>query len=145
MRPKKTIVCVTADEGKLAERAYMLETRGFHVLRVQSTAQAAKLLEYLRESPLQEEPDLLLLHLPLLDVRATLREAHVLFPELRTMVTSDGSGYDLESGADVYLPRAANTAAEIVERARILVARKRGPKKAADRMPGPAMLKDGAA
>ena len=68
--------------------------------------------------------------MPLLDLRQQLQ------PALPAMIVSGSvSAYDRAVRADVFLPKGACSPAELLERVRILVARKRGPKKAVLPMP----------
>jgi DNA-binding response OmpR family regulator len=120
---------VGADEWKLSQRVFLLQTYGYKVLRAQSTAQALKQIELLAGSPMGNGVGLLLLHLPLLDVESTLREARKIEPEIRSVITSEGSGVERDSLADAYLPRGCWSSAELLEKIRILTVRKTGPKK----------------
>lgn len=125
MRPKKTILCVDVDEFRLSQRAFVLETRGYHILRA-GAAEAA--LERMRQR-LPFALDLVLIHAPLPDCLTLLRQAKVLYPFTPTMVTSDFSGYDSNlSIADAYLPKGSWGTAELNEHVKILVTRKRGPR-----------------
>jgi hypothetical protein len=46
------------------------------------------------------------------------------------IVSGTVNAFDRASCADVFLPKGASSPAEMIERIRVLVARKRGPKKA---------------
>jgi hypothetical protein len=46
------------------------------------------------------------------------------------IVSGTVNSFDRACAADVFLPKGACSAAEMIERIRVLVARKRGPKKA---------------
>lgn len=135
MRPRKTILYVEGNEQALSVRKFMLETRGYRVHAV-STAQAA--LEYL-DGVLPGSVDLLLadLMLPGMDGNELVRRAKQLHPTLPTMLVSGMvSNLDRAAAADVFLPKGACTAAEVLDRVRLLVARKRGPKKHAVSLAG---------
>ena len=128
MRPRKTILCVEDNEQVLSLRKFMLETRGYRVLAMTNAAAA---LEYL-EGALPGSIDLLLadLMMPGMDGNELVRRAKQLHPYLPTMLVSGMvSNYDRAAAADAFLPKGACTAAEILDRVRLLVARKRGPKK----------------
>ena len=76
--------------------------------------------------------DLLLsdLHMPQMDGNELVRRAKQLQPMLPAMLVSGTIGaFDRGCSADVFLPKGASSPAEMIERIRVLVARKRGPKK----------------
>lgn len=128
MRPRKTIVCVEDNEQVLSIRKFLLETRGYRVLAMASGAEA---LDYLRTA-MPGSVDLLLadLILPQMDGNELARRAKQLHPALPTLLVSGTvSNFDRAAAADAFLPKGACTAAEMLDRIRILVARKRGPKK----------------
>ena len=128
MRPKKTILCVDDNETVLSVRKFLLETRGYRVLAVATAQEALEILE----RTLPGSIDLLLtdLLLPQMDGNDLVRRARHVHPALPTMIVS-GTVTSLDRGhaADAFLPKGASSAAELLERVRVLVARKRGPKK----------------
>jgi CheY-like chemotaxis protein len=129
MRPKKTILCVDDNEQLLSVRTFLLETRGYRVIAV-TTAQQA--LEFVEQS-LPGSLDLLLcdLLMPQMDGNELVRRAKQLHPGLPAMIVSGTvNAFDRAVHADVFLPKGAASPAEMIERIRVLVARKRGPKKA---------------
>jgi CheY-like chemotaxis protein len=128
MRPRKTILCVDDNEQILSIRKFLLETRGYRVMAV-TTGQEA--LEMLREAPLGSI-DLLLcdLLLPQMDGNEIVRRAKQMHPLLPALLVSGTvTSFERASAADAFLPKGVFTAAEMLERIRILVTRKRGPKK----------------
>ncbi|HVG27748.1 MAG TPA: response regulator [Acidobacteriaceae bacterium] len=128
MRPRKTIVCVEDNEQVLSVRKFLLETRGYRVLAMTSGADA---LDYLRAAT-PGSVDLLIadLIMPGMDGNEVVRRAKQLHPSLPTLLISGTvSNFDRAAAADAFLPKGACTPAEILDRIRILVARKRGPKK----------------
>jgi two-component system response regulator CpxR len=125
MRPKKTILCVDDNEQALSVRKFMLETRGYRVLTAISSAQA---LEIFREGGI----DLVLsdLIMPLMDGNELVRRMKELAPEIPAILISGSvKAFDRANRADAFLPKGANSAVELLERIRVMVARKRGPKK----------------
>ncbi len=129
MRPKKTILCVDDNEQILSVRKFLLETRGYRVVSV-LTAQHA--IEYI-EGSAAGSIDLLLcdLLMPQMDGNELVRRAKKLRPGLPTMIVSGtANAFDRACAADAFLPKGACSPAELLERVRVLVARKRGPKKA---------------
>lgn len=128
MRPRKTILCVEDNEQLLSVRKFLLETRGYRVLAMGCAAEA---LEYL-QAVTPGSVDLLLsdLVLPQMDGNELIRRAKQLHPALPALLVSGTvTSFDRAAAADAFLPKGACTPAEILDRIRILVARKRGPKK----------------
>ena len=136
MRPRKTILCVEHNEQVLSIRKFMLETRGY---RVVGMANAATALQYL-QTAMPGSVDLLLsdVMLPGMDGNELARRAKHLHPSLPTLLISGTvSNFDRAAAADAFLPKGACTAAEMLDRIRLLVARKRGPKKQTHPMDAP--------
>lgn len=136
MRPRKTILCVEDNEQILSIRKFMLETRGYRVL---SASCAAEALEYL-QAALPGSIDLLLsdLILPQMDGNELARRAKQLHACLPVLIVSGTvTSFDRAASADAFLPKGACTPAELLDRIRILVARKRGPKKQPTSVPAP--------
>ena len=128
MRPRKTILCVEDNEQILSVRKFLLETRGYRVLAMTASAEA---LDYLQNA-IPGSVDLLLsdLLMPQMDGNELIRRAKQLHPGLPTLLVSGTvSSFDRAAAADAFLPKGACTPAEMLDRIRILVARKRGPKK----------------
>ena len=139
MRPKKIILCVDDNEQTLAVRKFLLETRGYRVLSATGSQEALEVIE--RYAP--GELSLLLcdLLMPHMDGVELIRRAREMQPGLPSlMVSGSVAAMERGSGADVFLPKGACSPVELLERVRVLVARKRGPKKAvaAARMMEPA-------
>jgi two-component system response regulator CpxR len=129
MRPKKMILCVDDNEQVLSVRTFLLETRGYRVIAATSAHQALEVIE----QSLPGSLDLLLsdLIMPQMDGNELVRRAKQLHPGLPAMIVSGTvNAFDRAIHADVFLAKGAASPAEMIERIRILVARKRGPKKA---------------
>ena len=125
MRPKKTILCVDDNEQALSVRKFMLETRGYRVLTAASSQQA---LELFREGGI----DLVLsdLIMPYMDGNELVRRMKELAPEVPAILISGSvKAFDRANRADAFLPKGACSPVELLERIRMMVARKRGPKK----------------
>jgi two-component system, OmpR family, response regulator CpxR len=125
MRPKKTILCVDDNEQALSVRKFLLETRGYRVLTASSSEQA---LEIFREGGI----DLVLsdLVMPHMDGNELIRCMKELAPEVPTLLISGSvKAFDRANRADAFLPKGACSPVEMLERIRVMVARKRGPKK----------------
>ena len=128
MRPKKTILCVDDNEQILSVRTFLLETRGYRVIAVPNAEEALATLA----NSVPGSLDLLLcdLMMPQMDGNELVRRAKQLHPMLPAMIVSGTvTAYDRAGRADVFLPKGAGSPAELLERIRILVARKRGPRK----------------
>lgn len=142
MRPKKTILCVDDNEQILSVRTFLLETRGYRVIAATNPHEALAIIE----NSLPSSIDLLLcdLIMPQMDGNELVRRAKQMLPMLPAMIVSGTvTAYDRAGRADAFLPKGACSPAEVLERVRILVARKRGPKKYS--MSVPAMMHHGMA
>lgn len=129
MRPKKTILCVDDNEQVLSVRTFLLETRGYRIVAVRTAQEALEVLE--RSLPGSLDLILCDLLMPQMDGNELVRRAKQLHPGLPAMIVSGTvNAFDRALHADVFLPKGASSPAEMIERIRVLVARKRGPKKA---------------
>ena len=125
MKPKRTILCVDDNEQSLSIRKVMLETRGYRVIAC-SNAQEA--LEHFRVGGV----DLVLtdLVMPGVDGTRLIDEVKSVSPETPTILFSGKIRiYDRDTRADVFLPKGMYAPAELLERIRVLLIRKRGPKR----------------
>ena len=126
MRPKKTILCVDDNEQGLAVRKFLLETRGYRVLTATCPHDA---IETLRAGGI----DLVLgdLIMPRMDGNEMVRNMKEIAPEVPMMLLSGTvKAFDRACHADAFLPKGACSPVELLERIRVLIARKRGPRKA---------------
>jgi CheY-like chemotaxis protein len=126
MRPKKTILCVDDNEQALSVRKFLLETRGYRVIVATNAAEA---LDTFRRGGI----DLVLgdLLMPEMDGNEMVRRMKDIAPEVPTILISGSvKQFDRANRADAFLPKGASTPVEMLERIRVMIARKRGPKKA---------------
>lgn len=126
MRPRKTILCVDNDEQSLSIRKVLLETRGYRVI---TTTRGRDALEIFAKGGI----DLLLtdLVMPELDGHDLIVQIKSLSPATPAVLLSGRvRNYDRESVADVFLSKGNCDAAALLERIRILLIRKPGPKRA---------------
>ncbi len=126
MRPKKTILCVDDNQQALSVRQFMLETRGY---RVVSTTIPEEALEIFSQGGV----DLVLsdLVMPRMDGNELVRRMKDVIPETpMILISSSVKAFERANRADAFLPKGACSAAEVLDRIRLLIARKRGPKKA---------------
>jgi two-component system, OmpR family, response regulator CpxR len=125
MRPKKVILCVDDNEQILSVRKFLLETRGYRVVAARSGDEA---LEKFRQGGI----DLVLgdLVMPQMDGNEMVRRMKEMSPEV-PMILISGSvrAFERANRADAFLPKGACTPVEMLERIRVMIARKRGPRK----------------
>jgi two-component system response regulator CpxR len=124
MRPRKVILCVDSNEQALSVRKFMLETRGYRAVCVLH-AQAA--LEQFEAGGV----DLVLseLTIPGMDGNEMVRRMKQQAPEVPMMLVSRTvKDFARADAADAFLPKGANNALELLERIRMLMVRKRGPR-----------------
>jgi two-component system, OmpR family, response regulator CpxR len=124
MKPKRTILCVDDNEQSLSHRKVVLETRGY---RVASFTRGQDALERF----LQGGIDLVIadMAMPGLDgpqLIAKIKQASPLTPAI--LISSKVRIYDHDSQADVFLTKGMYATADLLERIRQLLVRKRGPK-----------------
>lgn len=132
MRPKKIVLCVDDNEAVLSQRCFLLETHGYRTLRA-ATPEVALGLVAAAEAYGPGSIALLLtdLVMPGMDGNELARMVKRMRPSLPVMIASGMVvNYDCATHADAFLPKGAASAAEMLERVKILCARKRGPKKA---------------
>jgi two-component system response regulator CpxR len=125
MKPKRTILCVDDNEQSLSIRKILLETRGYRVLAFSSGAEA---LERFKRGGV----DLVLtdLIMPGFDGTKLIEEVKALSPETPTILLSGKVRiFDRDTRADVFLPKGMYAPVELLERIRLLLVRKRGPKR----------------
>ena len=134
MKPKRTILCVDDNEQSLSIRKVMLETRGYRVLAFSDSQQALDRFT-------QGGVDLLLtdLIMPGIDGSKLVQSVKDLSPATPAILLSGKVKiYERETGADVFLAKGMYAPADLLERIRLLLVRKRGPKRAIARTQPPA-------
>jgi two-component system, OmpR family, response regulator CpxR len=125
MRPKKTILCVDDNEQALSVRKFMLETRGYRVLAMQVPEEA---IEVFRQGGI----DLVLsdLTMPRMDGNELARRMKEIMPEVPILLMSGSvRAYERATCGDGFLPKGACSPLDVLDRVRMMLARKRGPKK----------------
>jgi len=131
MKPKRTILCVDGNEQSLSVRKVMLETRGYRVAAYVSGEEA---FERFKMGGVD---------LVLADLSASGPEASKLVERMKDaspytpviLLSGRMRTYDQETRADVFLSKNMCAPAELLERIRILLIRKRGPKRAGGQPP----------
>ena len=125
MKPKRTILCVDDNEQSLSHRKIMLETRGY---RVASFTRGEDALERF----LQGGVDLVIadMAMPGLDGPQLIAKVKGLSSQTPAiLISSKVRIYDHDSQADVFLTKGMYSPADLLERVRLLLIRKRGPKR----------------
>ncbi len=126
MRPRKVILLVDGNEQALSVRKFMLETRGYRVVQAMCAAEA---IERFADGGIDLVVSDLLL--PGMDGNEMVRRMKAEAPEVPALlVSSTVKEFARASAADAFLPKGAVTPTEMVERIRMLMVRKRGPKRA---------------
>lgn len=130
MKPKRTILCVDDNEQSLSIRKVMLETRGYKVVASASGREALAIFE-------RGGIDLVLsdLVMPDLDGTELIERVKTLSPGTPAILFSGKiKVYERDTRADIFLPKGMYAPVELLERIRLLLVRKRGPKKGVARV-----------
>ena len=125
MRPKRTILCVDDNEQSLSIRKIMLETRGYRVVACTSGQHA---LQAFKDGGI----DLVLSDLVMPDVSGDKLVAAIkdVSPETPAILFSGKiKAYEKDTRADIFLPKGMYAPVELLERIRLMLVKKRGPKK----------------
>lgn len=125
MRPKKVILCVDDNDQALSVRKFVLETRGYRVLSARCAEQAVELYDNGNVDLVIS--DLVMPHCNGNDLISRLKEIAPWVPAV--LVSGSIKQFDPNSRADAFLPKGACSPQELLERVRVLLVRKRGPKK----------------
>lgn len=131
MKPKRTILCVDDNEQSLSIRKVMLETRGYRVLAYSNAKEALDRFS-------QGGVDLVLtdLIMPGIDGSKLIEGVKALSPETPAVLLSGKVKiYERDTGADIFLAKGMYAPADLLERIRLLLVRKRGPKRHHPRLP----------
>jgi two-component system, OmpR family, response regulator CpxR len=131
MRPKRTILCVDDNEQALSIRKLMLETRGYRVLACTNGLQALEIFK-------QGGVDLVLsdLQMPGLDGAELVEKIKEISAGTPAILFSGKIRvYEKDMRADIFLPKGMYAPIELLERIRIMLVKKRGPKRTASAEP----------
>ncbi len=126
MKPKRTILCVDDNEQSLSVRKILLETRGY---RVAACTNGQDALDRFKKGDI----DLVLtdLIMPGVDGCKLIEQVKAISPQTPAVLVSGKVRiYDRDMQADVFLPKGMYAPAELLERIRLLLVRKRGPRRA---------------
>lgn len=125
MKPKRTILCVDDNEQLLSIRKIMLETRGYRVVACNNGEDA---LQRFRNGGV----DLVLadLYMPGLDGGKLIEEIKTISPHTPAILVSGKVKIcDRDTRADLFLAKGMQVPSELLEKIRVLLVRKRGPKR----------------
>ena len=136
MRPKKIILCVDSNEQELSVVSFMLSTNGYKVLSATTAAEAEDLFGehavdlVLADAGLQQSSGDQLVR------RLKQMASHVTMILLGDPAKMNGQLH----AADALLAKKACSPMELLERIKIMSARKRGPRKGTQRATQPTEL-----
>jgi two-component system, OmpR family, response regulator CpxR len=126
MKPKKTILCVDDNEQYLSIRKVLLETRGYRVVPCSNGVQA---LEAFGRGGV----DLVLTDLVIpggMDGSELIEKIKTISPHTpAVLISGQVKIYEHDSLADVFLPKGMYQPVDLLERIRLLLVRRRGPKR----------------
>ncbi len=125
MKAKKTILCIDDNEQCLSIRKVMLETRGYRVICCTNGEAALEVFQ-------QGGIDLVLtdLVMPGLDGTELIDRIKDMAPQTPAILFSGTiKVYERDTRADVFLPKGMYAPVELLERIKLLLTRKRGPKR----------------
>ena len=131
MRPKKIILCVDDNEQELSVRKFMLSTNGYRVL---SAANGEEAIERFNEAQI----DLVLtdFSMPRMNGIELIAKLKQIASHVPMILLSDGQQTGSEPHrADAVISKKSCTPIELLERIKIMSARKRGPRKGTQRVP----------
>ena len=130
MRPKKVILCVDDNEQELSLLKFMLSTNGYRVVSACTGQEAIGIFA-------QTQVDLVLadLAMPKMDGNQLVDRLKQLAPHIPMILWGDSQkmGGEIYT-ADALLAKKNCSAQELLERIKVMSARKRGPRKGALRM-----------
>lgn len=130
MRPKKVILCVNPNEQELSVLAFMLTTNGYRVLAASSAQEAFAMFT-------GEQVDLVLADnaMPQMSGRQLVERLKRVAGHVPMILLGDPQAMGGEIHvADALLAKKNCPAQELLERVKVMSARKRGPRKGAQRM-----------
>jgi DNA-binding response OmpR family regulator len=122
MRPRKKILCVFPDEDELSVLTFMLEINGFRVIPAPNGEAAIRVFK-------ENAVDLVLTDatLPLVDTMHLISRLKIIAVHIPMILLRDSQTVVL-SAADAVLSKGISNQ-ELLERIKIMAAKKRGPRK----------------
>lgn len=131
MRPKKVLLCVDDNEQELSVTKFMLETNGYRVLTATAGQEAIAIFN---SAP---QIDLVIADatMPHMSGRQLVERLKRLKSYVPMMLLADGPAATNELHvADAMVARKSCSTQEMLERIKVMSARKRGPRKGAQRV-----------
>jgi two-component system, OmpR family, response regulator CpxR len=138
MKPKRTVLCVDENEQSLSHRKILLETRGYRVAAFSRGEDAW--LRFLEGGVDLVIADMAMHGLDGPQLIAKIKQASPSTPAI--LIANKVRTFDHESQADLFLAKGMYSPADLLERVRLLLTRRRGPKRLQQR---PAAAPDRAA
>lgn len=126
MKPKRTILCVDDNEQSLSIRKVMLETRGYRVITCTNAEDALRVFD--RGGVELVLSDLVMPGVDGAELIARIKKQSPQTPAI--LFSGSVKGYERDTVADVFLPKGMYSPVELLERIRVLLVKKRGPKRA---------------
>jgi CheY-like chemotaxis protein len=130
MRPKKVILCVNDNEQELSVLKFMLATNGYRVVSSCTGQEAIGIFASM-------QVDLVLADqgMPLMNGNQLVGRLKQIAPHIPMILLGDPQRMGGEIyAADALLPKKSCSAQELLERIKVMSARKRGPRKGSMRM-----------
>jgi CheY-like chemotaxis protein len=132
MRPKKVILCVDDNEQELSVLRFMLVTNGYRVLAASNGQEAIAIFA----TPQQIDLVLANTSLPQMSGVQLAERLKRMRQSVPMILLGDAQAATGEIHlADAVLARKSCSSQELLERIKVMSARKRGPRKGAQRMP----------
>jgi len=136
MRPKKVILCVDDNEQELSVLKFMLSTNGYRVLAATSGQEAITLFS----EALQIDLVLADANMPQMSGKQLVERLKRAASHVPMILMGDPQAMGGEIHlADAMLAKKNCSAQELLERVKVMSARKRGPRKGTHRVPAVAM------
>jgi|SRR5271165_5327012 len=130
MRPKKVILCVDDNEQELSVLKFMLATNGYRVVSASTGQEAIGIF-----AEIQVDLVLADFAMPQMNGCQLVDRLKQIASHVPMILLGDPQKLGMEMlGADALLAKKSCTAQELLERIKVMSARKRGPRKGALRM-----------
>lgn len=130
MRPKKVILCVNHNEQELSVLKFMLSTNGYRVFAAASAQEAIGMF-----AGLQVDLVLADFALPQMGGKQLVERLKNMAPHVPMVLLGDTQAMSSEMHlADALLAKKNCSAQELLERVKVMSARKRGPRRGAQRV-----------
>ena len=122
MRPAKRILCISTDELLISQWVTVFESKGYRILSAHGIAEALNVLEG------EKTLDLVVMDVPLEGAKEVIGWARQMHPVAKILLTSK-QAMDLDHNADAWHLRSPVGMVDLLENMKVLLARRRGPKK----------------